>query len=438
MDEPRGDISWPTFRLGEVALVLYAIALLSIGLTKDWRLRHEDNGAFYSSLATSHVRLGLHRTRAHDLLFDPRTGRGFAYGHHPPGLALALAAAFVVTGSDAPAVARGVAIAFHAGSLLLLVGLLARVLSRKDALSGGLLMATLPMSAYFGRMVNYEPLGLFAVLVQLSSYAAWKLGGTRRSLVGLSLGVLLGAFVDWSSFFFTLALAAMEGADVLRGRSRSRALVLVLVTTGLSAFLLDVAHLRYAAHGSLGAFSEVLGKNRPLWEETRKLTPASFVMSQLETFRRYFTHAGLISSLLAGFCLVERRGALSKRLLDVPERALVKRLLAVSLGAALAYVLAAPRWADMHHYWQFYFLPFVVLAMVLVFRLLGRKALEGSGALFTGLRVAFALEVLLTSAYMLRLRHTTEEAYAVRQTAFVRANYLVPRSAGGGGPIPSP
>ena len=45
--------------LGLAALLLYAFLLLSIGLTADWRLRHEDNGAMFTTLALSHVRLGL-------------------------------------------------------------------------------------------------------------------------------------------------------------------------------------------------------------------------------------------------------------------------------------------------------------------------------------------------------------------------------------------
>jgi len=73
------------FSVGLAALGLYAFGTLSIGLTRDWRLIHEDNGAIHTTLALSHVRLGLRRTRAHDLFFDPRTGQGSVYGHHPPG-----------------------------------------------------------------------------------------------------------------------------------------------------------------------------------------------------------------------------------------------------------------------------------------------------------------------------------------------------------------
>jgi hypothetical protein len=40
------------------ALGLYAFSLLSIGLTEDWRLRHEDNGALHTTLALSHQPAG--------------------------------------------------------------------------------------------------------------------------------------------------------------------------------------------------------------------------------------------------------------------------------------------------------------------------------------------------------------------------------------------
>ena len=54
-----------------IALGLYAFGILAIGLRADWRLRHEDNGAMHTTLALSHLRLGLERTRAHDVSFNP-------------------------------------------------------------------------------------------------------------------------------------------------------------------------------------------------------------------------------------------------------------------------------------------------------------------------------------------------------------------------------
>jgi hypothetical protein len=199
-----------------LVLGVYAFSLLSIGLTRDWRLRHEDNGAMHTTLALSHQRLGLSRTRGHDLFFNPHTGEATPYGHHPPATALIVAGAFSLTGSDSPAVARLAVIAFHLGSVFLLTRLLMEFFTPLQALLGGFVMATLPMSTYFGRMVNYEPLCLFAVMLQLYGYVRQKLADAR-GLAWLVSGIVLGGLIDWTSFFFAGTLAVIEALD-LRSR----------------------------------------------------------------------------------------------------------------------------------------------------------------------------------------------------------------------------
>jgi 4-amino-4-deoxy-L-arabinose transferase-like glycosyltransferase len=416
------------------ALGLYAFAILSIGLTRDWRLIHEDNGAIHTTLALSHVRLGLGTTRAHDLFFEPKTGQASVYGHHPPAVALLLAGAFAATGSDAPWVARMVAIAFHLGSVLLLVQLLSRVVPRGTALVGGLLMATVPMSAFFGRMVNHEPLCLFAVLLQLTGYAAFK-RGSRRGLVRLSIGILLGGLIDWPALFFAAAVTLAETVDGLVSRPRNLWPAAVPLASAVAIVLFDLWHLWYAGHGSLALYRDLRSGRAPV--EWTALSPLSFGLSQVEVLRRYDTHAGLVASLAVGVALAVQRSALARKLFDVPDTRLLKRLLAITGGAASAYVLAAPGWAQVHAYWQFYALPFVVLSMALVWEAL-RRAASGRHALIArALLAIFVLEVMLTSAGTLHYRHTRPSAYAVRQTAKVRATYLAPASwAGEPGRLP--
>jgi hypothetical protein len=405
-------------------LALYAFGILSIGLTKDWRLLHEDNGAVHTTLALSHLRLGLARTRAHDVFYNPKTGQSLHYGHHPPATALILAAAFALTGSDSPAVARAVVILFHLGSVFLFLALVSRFFSYGTALLGGFLFVTLPMSAYFGRMVDYEPLCLFAVLLQLNGYVAWK--SDRRGLIRLSLGILLGGVIDWASFFFTLTIALVELADLMRRRSQSLRLLTVLSVAGAGVFLFDLWHLWYAGRGSLAALNEVLFRSPETWPE--KLTLGGFLGSQLETARRYFTAAGLLSGFLVASCLALSRRGLARSLLGTPEQELLKRVLAIAGGAALVYILAAPHWAAMHVYWQFYFLPYVALSVLLIWRLLLRKAREPRAALARVLLVLLTVDLLVSSFHMLSLRHTRVGIFAVDQTARLRALYLAPES----------
>lgn len=411
-------------RAAAAAILLLSAALLSIGLRDDWRLLHEDNGALFTTLALSHVRLGLAETRAHDVFVVAATGERFPYGHHPPGVALLVAAAFAVTGSDAPAVARSVAIAFHLGSAVLLLSLLRRVVGSCDALIGLLLFTVLPMSAYFGRMVGYEPFGLFAALLMLNGWVQHRQKGGRAGLGLLAAGILLGGLIDWAPLFFAAALGVVEIVDLVRGTSPSRSALATLGLAAAGVLLLDLLHLAVAGHGALESLKEILAQGavpgRP------GLSPLDFVLGQLEGFRRYFTHAGLVSALLVGAALLSPPGKLASSL--CPADAVFLRLLAASGGAALAYVLAAPRWAEIHAYWKFYALPFTVLAMVLVTGAIGRGMARRRPLVLT-LAFLFGAEVLVTSSYMLHLRHTRIGEYAVTETAKLRREFLSPRSA---------
>ncbi len=428
------------FWFGLSALGLYAFGLLAIGLTRDWRLIHEDNGAMHTTLALSHVRLGFERTRAHDLFFDPKTGRAAVYGHHPPGTALTLAAAFLIVGSDAPWVARLVAIVFHLGSLFLLVELLSRVLPRGTALFGGFLMATLPMSVYFGRMVNYEPLCLFAILLQLTGYASFKQDASRGGVVRLSLGILVGGLIDWPALFFAGAITVAEVADALKSQPRTFVPAVVPLLSAMAIVVFDVWHLWYAGHGSLVLYRDM--HSLPWSAEWKAVRPVPFVASQVEVLRRYYTHVGLISSVVVAFAMACPRARLADSVFNVADGGFLKRLLAITGGAACAYVLAAPPRAQVHAYWQFYALPFVVLSMLLVWRVLRRAAARNHALIARALLAIFVLDVTLSSVSMLYYRHTTPSAHAVRQTARFRATSLAPLSVraehrAGGDPRPT-
>ena len=438
------------FAAGALLVLAYAFGILCIGLTRDWELLHEDNGALHTTFALSHLRLGLARTRAHDYFFEPRTGLEGRYGAHPPGPGLVLAAAFAVAGSDTPAVARLVAIGFQLGTIVCMVLLLRRLFDVGTALAGGVLMATLPMGAFFGRMVNYEPLCLFAVLLQLTGYVLWRQGAARRGLLVIVAGIVLGGLIDWPAFLFAAAIIVAVAADATQKQPTERAgagprrdgppqlspsrvtPVVVLAASAGAIFVIDVGHLWFVGSGSvrsLRLFDQVLaGAWLAQWGA---MHPVAFVVGQLESARRYYTDAGLVSAILVAAALLVFRWPPAAFLLgDAGDRLLHRRLLAISGGAALAYVLAAPTWARIHAYWQFYALPFVVLAMLLVGRALLRLAWERGSLLARALLAIFVVDTVIGSASTLYFRHTTRSAHTVRQVAELRANAMVPAYLG--------
>src|SRR5439155_9667265 len=64
------------------------------------------------------------------------------------------------TGNDGPRTARALPALFHLVSVLLLFGLLRRQYSGVPALMAALALAVVPMSSYFGKLVNFEPVVL--------------------------------------------------------------------------------------------------------------------------------------------------------------------------------------------------------------------------------------------------------------------------------------
>ena len=415
-------------------VLVYALTILSIGLTREWELLHEDNGALHTTFALSHVRLGLARTRAHDYFFEPRTGLEGRYGAHPPGPGLVVAAAFAATGSDTPAVARLAVIAFQLGSIACMIVLLRRLFGAGTALLGGAVMATLPMGAFFGRMVNYEPLCLFAVMLQLDGYAIWRQEGARRGLLVAVVGVVLGGLIDWPAFFFAAALTAVLAVDAMRDASSGSSRVTpvaVLAGSAAGILLVDVGHLWLVAGGSIGSLRLLDGVLAGPWvTQWAALDPPSFALGQLETARRYYTDAGLLSAIVVAGALLAWRWPPAAQVLGPGDDGLLRRLLAISGGAALAYVLVAPTWARIHAYWQFYALPFVVLSMLLVGRALLRLGRERGSLLARALLAVFVVDTVIGSASTLYFRHSTRSSHTVRQVAELRAHAMVPAYLG--------
>ncbi len=409
-----------------ILLYVHATALLSVGIGADWRLQHEDNGALHTTFARAHLDLGLARTGGHDVFYVPRTGDAFFYGHHPPGPSLVLAAAFALAGTDTPAVARTAAIFFHLASLTVFVVLLRVHLPPALALLGGVLFATAPMSAFFGRMVNYEPFCLTGVLLLLLGYALHRSGRSRAGgAVLLALGILFAGLVDWPAFFVAAALGLTEAIAALRGDRDGWRVFVAIGALATLVLVLDLAHLALAS-GSLQTLLGVVGDT----QHAVVATPASLLDAELAHGRRYFGRAALLASALVALTLALRRGPLVATLDAVAYPRVLARWLAASGLAAASYVLAAPSWAIVHAYWSFYFLPFVVTSLVLVLGALAERAARGGRA---GLAAALVGMVMLgdvanTAVRTLVRRHGSPEPFAIERTRELRRDNLPARS----------
>ncbi len=391
------------YRAGLVLCAGLFLSVATIGLTAPWRLVHEDTGVTATALATAHLKLGLGVTKGHDFWFDQQTGAIVPYAHHPPGSNLLLAGVFAVLGARPPAAARGLSLVFHALSLVLIVRYLRGSYGPAEALLGGFVVALIPMSTFFGRLVAPEPFVLPAMLVFVLSY--FKLASVPDASAwvwGLVASAVWGAFMGWPMFFAMLACLGHALTHWVRTRSvRSLRLGALIATLGVLFFVVDVAHIHWAAGPdglhrlATGFAGATTGPNRyGAWQIALKV---------LGNLRRYYTDAVFVS---AAVCLFVMAGsAVRRRSVRVQDHVLL-----VLFTMGVLNVLLFPDRARNHHYWTYYLLPFMVVAFVDTY---ARVRARYTRAMTPALVVVLLL-IAISSAQTLHLRHTRPSSYTVK------------------------
>ncbi len=113
---------------------------------------------------------------------------------HPPLFHYILALAFALLGGS-ELVARIVILPFSLGSVALVYLLAERYLSRRIAVTASLFMALSVLSSYFGRIVNFEVLAQFFVLLFIFQYLRYPEQRTRLDLALLITVLILAPCV---------------------------------------------------------------------------------------------------------------------------------------------------------------------------------------------------------------------------------------------------
>ena len=383
--------------------------LLALHAGDPWRYLHDDNGRRYSSYARTHLALGLRATGGHDFFLDRRDGHLVPYGHHPPTLGVLLAGWFRLLGDDGPRTARALPACFHLASALLLFAILRRLHPGPTGLVAALAFAVVPMSSYFGKMVNFEPLVLPFVIAAVVGWWRWAETGKGRALVASAVAIVAGALVDWPMLLVPVVLLADGLRRARRGEGGRFVRAGVALAIGSALVGLAIAAWASAPVGGteLGrafSFRARIHGQYPWWR---------LVGNLVEYNRRYFTEPVFAASLVAAWLLVRaawRDGRLAPR----------ERLLALFGAVGLLPVVAFPTSARYHAYWQFYLLPYATLSVAYVLEALESRVSPTARRLVYGVIV---IGVLVSSGVTLAVRYGRPSGYVARQVREF-ANYL--------------
>ncbi len=404
----------------EQAAVLLAAAslagLLSIRIGAPWTYIHDDNGACAQAMGSAHLRAGLAATGGGGA-FVRRDGLGLErYLHHPPLYPLVLAGVYRAAGRSDPLVTRLVSAAFHLvvgwAAFVVLAGVLYPS-SRARRVLAVWIYALVPMSAYFGKMPNNEPLGLAWVVAAVAATCLYRNRPGLSRLVAATAFWLLAGLTSWVAHAVALGFAALFAIEAGRERrpgSARGAWALALVSAGSAALVLAQVALLERPGPTLfaaGSHWSIFGAG--------PAAAAAALGASFDFHRIYFANVPFLLYLV--WIFVRVRG-LSTRAAPEPVRV----ILAGTLGLGLYAIAYAPALA-IHAYGQFWFLPFeslaaADLAMVAWGRLRARPALRAALA-------AIALTgTVASSAVTLRYRHSRPHGYAVRTAREFEARYF--------------
>jgi hypothetical protein len=335
--------------------------MYAVGLTREisrpWNGLHEWNGAIYSLFARNLLRYpweihhGMPVIAAGETV--PSAQERSIYPHHPAGLAWLIALSFRALG-ECEWSARLVPILSSLGSAALLMFLVRRRWGDEIALVTGIAFSVLPMSVYFGRMVNHEPVCLFFML---AAAAAWEgildsagRSPARRLYVAIwLLSIAAGICVDWSGALFGCFFAGYVVWLTIR-RKLARGVAVTCLMGVLIATLGMLLHVVEAGFG---------GRVRDLTELFFSRSAAKPIDWPENTWRYSsgnLTWPGIILGALGLFLLLREAAIQTKLRQASPLRGLV-----VLFATGIVWLAVFWRQFQIHNYWMFYLGPLAAL-----------------------------------------------------------------------------
>jgi Dolichyl-phosphate-mannose-protein mannosyltransferase len=379
--------AWGRLSIALAAILALAAVILCYEITEPFVGHHDWNSAWMSSAARNHLRYGYTRTRLavieNNDLVPPEWFR--YYTDHPPLVPLFVSLVFRFIGEHEWA-ARLVPIMFSLGSTVLVYLLGVALGGRRLGLLSAFVYALLPMTAYFGRVLNHEaPTNFFALATALA-YLRWHQHRLTTPFVLALIALVFGALCDWPGYYLAGILPLHH--LLASGRGRREWKILLLPLAAILLFGLHLGHI-FWLQGSEGLsylVSMFLLRTHlyltptleALGVEPNGFTWARFLALEARRAGELFTPPVLILVALSLYNMARRRGGVlaSKPLFTV---------MLLLFGTTHVVLFSHGAWE--HDYWLFYYSAALALlaadgALSLAGPVMNRSVLGFAGVLF--------------------------------------------------------
>jgi len=319
-----------------------------------WRYPNDDNGAWFSAVAKSHLNAGVRATRGQDFFTSRKTGELVPYLHHPPLPGLILATSFKITGSESPGTARMTFALLHLISFALVAYLASQVWdpAKQRPLFTWVLavVAAVPMSAYYGKMPNHEVPGLLFFLLGVLAWGFRSGPKSARDVILACAAWTLAVFSSWHAIFCILGWLVLQW-EAKRCRWVITALLWVVLSTAvvLVQLLWAGGWVLLDSQSRAAGYWFARGDGVSLTDRLGFLRHAlAFVINRFAQFPALLSIAWLMTLV--------NDSVRGRRWPGVQER----NLLGLGLGSMMYFILF-PRAVSFHAYQGFYVIPFVAL-----------------------------------------------------------------------------
>jgi 4-amino-4-deoxy-L-arabinose transferase-like glycosyltransferase len=348
---------------GRIAILVISLLLLSRNINSMYLGYREENSATYSVFARNHVRYGLGFTKLFNTDISIAGSKPYRYLNHPPLLSVFTAIPIYIFGEQ-EWVGRSVAIAATLAGAWILMVIISRMQSAAMGLLTGLFYVTLPITAYFGRILDHEPLVQFFSLLMLYGYLLWSgiygEGCNRKAgAMYYVLGTVLGIGTGWAAVIMAGLIWVWNICRSIREVS-VRPLILWLTAVPAVSLAAVFIHILWGfdwrAEWLLHLFS------------SRTIGPQDsmqWVIRNWGWIKQNFTVFGIGAAVIYTAVIP---AILLFSSSDSPLRRIVRNRMSVmpillTLVMGVIWLIVFKHESGLHEYWQYYCSPFVAASM---------------------------------------------------------------------------